>query len=377
MIPAFLADIENRKRKDDEDKRAGTQLDMFDMDIPNIDIGFEIPDDDDDDDAQPTLQSKGGTPQVQQPDPMAEARAQIAIDQARADREAAAAAEAERVAAAERQELLARASTAQQTGYNSALTRGQNELAAMGLEDTYGIMDRYRDELNSIRGTIAEDVTNVAPFYGENVFDDVYNDIETGQRRQMMNAFQGDYADGFAENYFGAQADDDIIADILATRQADARANLQRAFDRGQINQTGFDRALAGLSEQSNSGNATLQNLGSGVLADYRNSLNDFAQGTRDAIGNYTLGSVDPTAGFADRLNSRVTEKQGTLQGSILEALGDTKLFDTSSLLTDAGAYQGVTNTAPVATSGTTLGSSSANQLSPTAKKRTQDTGTF
>ena len=341
MIPTFIMAAENEKRRkqnEQSDARAGIEVEQYEL-FDDDDFGV------DEDADEPVLQSKGGGT-VQPTDPMKEAQAQIAVDNASWERQQQLAAQQAAEEKRAEEQLKQDALTAQWKAYRSASDYGKSMIDSLGYEDTYGIGDAYRREINRINSNMPSTEINAGTYYGDDIFDDIISDITTRERNSYTNQFNSTYAPGFSYDTFGDTYDDDIINQILDSRIADAQATLDRAYARGKVNDVGYDSMLSGLTEQRSTANSTLQGLGGGVLAGYRSNLESLADTTRNQIGSYTLGGYDPIAGFQSRLDNKIAGYNNTLEGDILAALGDTALFDTSSLLSKAGASQGVTNSA-------------------------------
>lgn len=284
----------------------------------------------------------GGTPMPT--NPMAQANADIKVQQAQAEiarqQQLAAQQKADADKLNNRNDISARVGTA----YNQAQNYGTNRLQQLGINDQYGILDAYHGLLDNTRaGLSPDDAGAPAALNGTTLFDTAYNGQRSAQQSKLKQALNAHFGTGFDESLIGDTADDSILNAILGTQQTDAAATLQRAKDRGQINEQGYGAANTGLGNQAKSASAKLQDLGLGVIGNDRKALRDAANGYFTQASNYDFGdTLDPNAAW-DRVSGMATGSKSRLEGDIYNALGDTNYFDTNSLLAKAGTYQGAT----------------------------------
>jgi len=292
-----------------------------------------------------TVYSKGGGGGTPMPsNPMAEANANIKLEQARADiaRQHAEREQAQNdaKAAAKRSETEGRIGTA----YNAANNYGTNRLASLGIDDKYGILDAYHGLLDTTRAGLSPDDSSApAALTGSSLFDTAYNQQRGVQQSKLKQGLNQYFGTGFDEKLIGDDADDSILNAILGNQQTEAAASLQRARDRGQINATGYNAANTGLGSQAKAALAKLQDLGGGVLANDRKNLVDQAGNYFTQASNYDFGDNIDVNAARDRVYGLADTAKGRLEGDIYNALGDTNYFDTDSLLAKAGTYQGAT----------------------------------
>jgi len=344
MIPAFLADIQNRKRRLDEDdeKRIGAhmydggQRDLFDDD------------DEDDDEEEIVYQSKGSSPPPA-PSPMAEARAQMELERVRAELAAQEQARKDAIAAQERAQRIDKARGIQGQAYNQASGYADLQNRArgfdQGLVDQYGLIDLFMNELDGARLGIAEDDLNpMASYNTRSWYNDALNTAQgtyRGDLRRQLNQIAGD---DFAYNVFADDADDTILQAILGSQKGDAMAQLEASRARGQLNDVGYNRALSQLGQQEKSAWSDLQDLGLGVLSGYRDDL----FGLRDDMASRidTAGFDNPLSfdTFQNRLGQRQSDLFGRLEGDLYRAAHGQSFFDPSSIISTSGSVQGYYN---------------------------------
>lgn len=339
MIPAFIADIANKKRKQETVTRMqiGDEGNTFEPKKPARE--------------EKVIKAKGGSPPA--PNPAAEARAQIELERERAA--IAAQQEEQRLAREEaaKQRRIAEAAPKQAAAYDRARGYGSQQLSARGIDDSiadqYGILDLYFSDIDNQRAGIAEDNSN--PIYNTNTaLDNALGTARTRYRGDLRNKVYGVADDGFEYEAFADTADDSILEAILGSRRADAMSTIDAAKARGQLNDVGYSRALGKLDEQGEAGMSELQSIGLGVLGGYRNELRDFRDDTLDRVG--TLDFTDPFNfdSFTNRLGTMKNDFTGRLQGDLYKAVGDQSFFDPSSIISSSGSVQGYynpTNAAP------------------------------
>lgn len=187
-------------------------------------------------------------------------------------------------------------------------------------------------------GTFAADT-------GTNLLDDILKSTVRDYQGQI-NEFA---PEGFESTAFASTADDDIIAAILAEQFGTAQSGIQRAFDRGTLNQSGFDSAMLDLGNQNTAANAELQGIGGGILETNRGYLGDIAGNARTAAGNYNFGDTFDASLYSDSIATRTGELTGSLEGDIRNAIGGQQFFNTNSLINKGGVSQGAQNPGGVA----------------------------
>lgn len=354
MIPAFLADRENRKRRGelDEENRVGvTDGYQYDLFMPDDD---DLDDVDDDDEEGIVYESKGSSPPPP-PDPMAEARAQMALEESR--RAAEAARERERLEreARERQERIEKARGLQQQAYQTALGYLDQQIGArgfdQGLVNQYGLLDLYTNALDQVRMGIAEDdLTPMNSYNTRTLFNDAYNTAVGTYRGDLTRQLNELAPEDFGYTTFADSADDSILQAILDNARSDALAQIDAARARGQLNDVGYQRALAQLDKQQAAAWGDLQDLGLGVLSGYRDQLGSMREDMLGRISNAGFDNPLSFDAFNNRLSQTINDLTGRMQGDIYRATQGQSFFDPSSIISGAGALQGYYNPATTQT---------------------------
>lgn len=342
MIPAFIADRENRKRRGelDNENRVGVGVHIYEYDIANDD-----PDDDDDD---VVLETKGSSPPPN-PSPMEQAQAQMELELTRARLEQEAAERQRQQELVERQQRIDKARPLQQQAYNTAQGYGEQQVGARGydqnLVNQYGLLDLYGSAVDTARLGIGEDDLNPMLNYNtKTMFNDALNTVLGTYRGDLKRQLNTIAPEDFGYNLFSDASDDSILESILGQGRSDALAQIDAAKARGQLNDVGYNRALTQLDNQGQAGMADLQDLGMGVLSGYRDQLSALRGDWLDRIGTADFSDPMNFDMFNNRLNQTVSDLTGRMQGDIFRATQGQSFFDPSTIISGSGAVQGFYN---------------------------------
>lgn len=291
----------------------------------------------------------GKSPAAPKPiDPMEQARAQMAIDEANANRAAQA-------QAAERQRLAdedARKRGATVDANNRAYSTGQQfgatQLGQLGFADTYGVMDRYNTALSAAKGKVPGISDDVGSYYD-------YNTMWNNAKNEAQGAYQSGLDRDFrtrtpanwtssADRGFADTADDAILDAILGEQYGRAYDSLEAARARGQLSEGGFNSSKGLLDERKSGARSQLEDIGLGVLGGYRDELGGIGQQFSDSITNYKLGQNINLGDFDTNVNTRRGALTGRMAGDVRNAVGDTSLFDAENILARGASAAGVSN---------------------------------
>ena len=290
----------------------------------------------------------GGPSYPAPPSPEEEANAQIRIEQERAAREQAEA-EAQR-----QREAAEEATRRRQFDTNLEAARGTALTDAQGLLQS---MFATRPDLaaqfsESIRGDVqraARNVPDLAPNPG-NYFDAqaLVDTLVTRERQQRqagalrdVDAFAGQ---GFALDRLPGSADDDIIANILGEEYDRALQPITRSFQRGLLDELGYNAAVGDLDSQRSVAEGRLQDIGGGLLENTRTDLRGIADEARGRASTLDLlDTFDPSV-YSSRIDTTLSDALANLGGRIRSGIGETPLFSDAAAITRGGVTQGVRN---------------------------------
>jgi len=276
-------------------------------------------------------------------DPQAQAQAQISIEQERARIEAAQRASELERQAAQREIDIGDFNTSLDAAFQGALTRGSDVITGRGL-NLDDFLPQLTSSLQSTRQSIPFLDPNPGSFFGPDIADIILNRAQDTQRRGFRNTLNEFAAPGFASDLFPGSADDAILSSILNEQFQPASDSLLRAFQRGNLTDQGFQTATSQLGSQREAADARLQDLGSGVLGDFRSELRDIAGTGFDRAGAFQLGETFNPQDVQRQIESRTSDLTGRLGGNIRNVLGGEQLFNIEDLITRGGISQGAQN---------------------------------
>ncbi len=279
------------------------------------------------------------------PDPMATARANDWLAQQQYARDQQTKTDADNKAKADK--LAAQGYTTSEI--NRLMGEGSNyltrHLADLGYADTYGIADRFNEALNTAKGSVPGESTDVGKYFN---FGDIFNTATSAaqnkEQGKLDTAYRSLTPQGWQQNYFADTADDPILNEILAQQRGTTEDTLKRKYERGQMSQGAYDYALGQMGDLSTQAMSKLQGVGGGVLSGYRNQLGDLANAFSNQVSNYKLGQNVDTSGWGGQLTAKQGALQGGMKGDILSALGGTQLYDPNALIAKSGSAAGPSN---------------------------------
>lgn len=356
MLPAFIADIQNKKRKEEEfECRIGcyigpkNPIDDEDEDDIYDDEDDDTYDEDEDEDSENgshVLNAKGGGGPPPAPDPEKEANARIREEEAKFAMQQRLAAQQKAEKEAEDARRRAATQTRAQQAFNDALGFGTRSLQTRGIDPSrFGIMDLYTAELNSARNRVPEISDDPASFMnGAQILDGIVNNVTNTQRSNLRNQLNEFADEGFESELFADTADDKYLDAIIAEQEAEAMNRLQTAYARGQLQDAGFNFARNELAKQRKAGRSRAEQTGLGVIQRYRDDLAGNAKRIRNRVDNLNLNDTFDINKARGSLMNRANAYKGSLEGDILAALGGESFFDTDTLLARGGERGGITN---------------------------------
>lgn len=286
------------------------------------------------------------SPAPQPVDPMVQARAQMAIDDATATRNnTAAAAERDRQAA-EAQRVRDQTTGAVNSAYSTGQGYGASKAAGLGYNDTYGLLDNYNSKLGAARQGVPDTAgSNVGSYFNyDDLWNSSVNEAQTAQAGKLDNAYRGIVKPGWENSYFADTADDSILDSILGEQYGAAFDTVDSARARGQLSQGAFDNTVRGLDAKKLGARSQLEDLGLGVLGGYRGQLDDVSKQYGDQITNYKLGQNVSMDDMLNAFGQKRDSLTGRMGGDIRNALGDTSLFNTDTLMAKGNSAAGVSN---------------------------------
>ncbi len=285
----------------------------------------------------------GGSPAPAAVDPLAQAQGQILIEQERA-----------RIQASQRALELEREAGQAETdrtnfdrnldqAFQGALTQGSSVIQERGL-NLEDFLPGLTTSLEATRRSVPFLDPNPGSFFGPDIADVVLNRAQDTQRRGFRNELNEFAAPGFAQTLFPGTADDSVLQSILNEQFQPASDSILRAFQRGNLTDQGFQTANTQLQSQRDVGNARLQDIGGGVLGDFRSELRGIAETGFNRANTFELGGNFDPSSTQGLIDARFADQSSNLGGSIRGALGGEQLFNIEDLISRGGISQGQQN---------------------------------
>lgn len=233
--------------------------------------------------------------------------------------------------------------TARDAAISGYRDRSAERLTARGFDPTqYNYL--IENAITSGRNATPDLDTNPAQYFTDSLLDSAIGRAESDKRANYTGQANRAFTDNFERGLFQDTADDPIINAILGNQRGEAVRSLDLARNRGNLDQTGYDAALARLGEMEQAGRSTANNLGGAVIQGYRNRTRDIGNRAKEAAGNYSLGGDFNLGGYTSELNDLTGTLNNSLQGDITGALAGQQFFDLGDILTRGGNAQGPTN---------------------------------
>lgn len=225
-----------------------------------------------------------------------------------------------------------------------ARARTLQDISGRGL-DANMFTSEIDQMLNSIRGQVPQLDNNPGSYFAnQNIADIVLGNATTNRRTQYSNQINNMFGNDFANQRVASTADDSYIDSILGEQYNPALEQIQRAFERGTVNEQGFQTAMNSLNNQRTTAAANLQQTGGGLLQSIRDSLSGVGNEARNAASNYQLGTTfDPTS-YQSRADTIFNEGMSGLEGNLRNAIGGQQFFDIGSILNQGRTAQGTAN---------------------------------
>jgi hypothetical protein len=263
------------------------------------------------------------------------------------------------------------------TARGSAEQYGRSKLESYGLGagDQYGLFDKMMNTLNTNRSSL-QDNQDFSSVLGTNVIDNLINDVRSSKRNEFSRGIQGGLGQNYLDDTFASTIDDSILDNILGTQYEGARTDLTNALNRGQMNQTAYDRALSSLTDAKTAGRGKLETTGQSVIDSLRGGTKSVYDNLLSSANNFDFGDNFDLTGGIGRVKTSAQTGLGQLEGKVREAVGDTKYFDTNSLIAKSNAQGGVGTYTPNPGAGG-AGSNSLYQLFDDQQRNKRTEGAF
>jgi len=230
---------------------------------------------------------------------------------------------------------------------NSAITgfrntaRGNIESRGLNWNQYSGLIERA---ITNTRGRIADLDPNPGQYFNDDLIDSTLNREQSARRDRNMRAIRQTFQPNAEVSLFADTMDDPFIESVITRQRGEAMTSLDNARRRGNLDDRGYEAALARLGEQERAARAEANTIGSTVLADYRNQLRGVADQAKEAAGGYMLGDNFDAGTYRNRWNSLTQDFNNRLEGDVLGRLSGETFFDLGDIITRGGVAQGAVN---------------------------------
>lgn len=242
-------------------------------------------------------------------------------------------------------------------GANAGATNYANQQeTSLGLTggNDYGLMDNFNTQLANANSAIGSTQTgNASQFVnGQALFDAANTATLAAQRNNLTQQYNA----MFSPNYQNTAIGDDLLNsnenDLLSGQQTSAQQAIDRAHARGTLDDTGYQYAIDQLGSQAAAAKSKIDAAGQTVLDKYRTGITDALGNATTSIANWNYNDPYSLSNTQNTVNSLVDTDKANAGNDFLSAVSGQQYFDPTTLLAQAGNYQGVTNPG-VASTGT------------------------
>jgi hypothetical protein len=239
--------------------------------------------------------------------------------------------------------------------YTDAMNATIRRFQAQGVDPT-GYMDQYiNPSLSQASNTIQDLSPNPGAAY-QGIGDQIVQQALADKRTSAGNTLNTVFDPNYATRAIGDNIGDASYAKILSEQFDPLTAQLTNAQKRGTLTDAGYGAALNALNQKKSAAQSTLSSLGSNIISQNRQGINDIIGNARGAANNLTLGGTFDPSAYSAEAGGLAAKDQSGFEGALRNAVGGTKFADLTDLLNSGGAVQGATN--PVTGAG-------ANPLAP------------
>lgn len=233
------------------------------------------------------------------------------------------------------------------TGLENALTgarqraRSAFEGAGVNPDDFAALIDQ---ELSGRRSLIPDLAENPGSFFSDDIGAALLGRATQQQQTQFRNQLQGGrFGTGYDRTAFGDTTDDAIINTILGEQQGEAQAALDRARQRGTLNDVGYNAGQRRIAEIRSRAAGQAQALGGAVLDRYRGQLREIGDNAFGSVNAHRVGQSFNPQQFFDQFDQTREQLSGQLEGDVRSA-ANIPFFDVGEIIGAGGRAQGPTS---------------------------------
>jgi hypothetical protein len=153
--------------------------------------------------------------------------------------------------------------------------------------------------------------------------DTIVGNITGARRQQAGTALNQIFTPNYAQNLLPDTMTDQYSGDILNEQFNPLAQQLQNAQKRGTLSPAGYQAAVDAMNQKRTAAQATVKNLGQGIIANDRSGLNDIISGARSAASGLGLADQFDPSSFAGQAGTRAQSYQSDFGGALRNAVGN------------------------------------------------------
>jgi len=226
----------------------------------------------------------------------------------------------------------------------------RRETARRGL-DTEEFLPLLEQRISEITGNLPDfagsgpdDVRNFDQFFNTGIAPDVLDTRQSQLRNQFLNQLDDRFGSGFELEAVPGSFDDAAIEQVLDQAYQEALQGVERSRSRGQLTDSGFNRAVEELGTQRQGGATDLDAAGQSIIEDIRNQLSELATGARAGASSFRLGQdFDPNR-FFNEFETITGSPTADIAARLRSAVPASSIFNPGEAITVGGSRQGLVN---------------------------------
>jgi hypothetical protein len=231
-----------------------------------------------------------------------------------------------------------------QSAYDTALQSAIRAFQLQGADPNAYMQSDIQPALQRQFNSIQDLDPNPQAAFPSNLGDTIVNQVLGGKRTQATNALNSVFTPNYAANMVPDTLTGQYSSDILNEQFNPLMTQLQNAQRRGTLTDPGYGAAMDLLNQKRTAAQATINNLGQGIISADRSGLNDYITGARGDVNSLGLASSFDPSTYAGEAGRRAQTDIANFGGALRNAVGGTKFADINELINAGGAAQGDIN---------------------------------
>jgi hypothetical protein len=234
--------------------------------------------------------------------------------------------------------------TSRQNALDDARTNAVSAFQRQGVDPNQYMASDINPVLQRQFNSIQDLDPNPYGAFPTNLGGDIVNQVLGGKRTQASNQLNQLFTPTYAQNALPDTLINQYSGDLLSEQFNPLQTQLQNALKRRTLSDTGYGAATDLLGQKRSAAEATIGNLGRGILETDRGNLNDYISGARTTANSMNLADAFDPNTYRGGAESRVASDTANFGGALRNAIGGTKFADISELINAGGAAQGSLN---------------------------------